>query len=218
MDETSSLNGTTIMKERQFYKKAHKLILQEGKTHQEVYDEFVISSKLGPETVAIMLSRVPTLKKLEQLKGLFSLYLGAAIALAGLRVAVLFMENQLEDITIAGSIFAFLLIAVVPLFVFLGIKLTKPEFLGGAATFTLACLIRSFFSEDYGGDATFYAIIALSVAVMVFTSILPLRMRTGYTQHVIDKEKPDGKIVKRFTYTFDDTKKVSRMEAFKENF
>ena len=205
------------MTERKFYKQAYQLIFKEGKTHQEVYDQFVKETKLGPESVARTLSMVPSKRKHESLKSVLMLFIGLVIGIAAIRLVVMFSTDQLEVMNIWTMIFAVLMIVGAPALAIYGSFNGKVYMFGGASFFIVCGIIRGFFSTDLGTEATQYAIIGMGVIAFILSSILPLRLRVGYEQKLIDKEK-EGKIVKRITYTFDDTKRVTRKQAFKENF
>jgi len=206
------------MTERQFYKKAYQLIFIEGKTHQEVYDAEEKESRLGPESVARSISMVPSKEKYASLKGLISIFLGLIATVALIRLVVMFAFDQLGDMTISAIIFAVFLIVISPLMGVYGAMKAKPYNMAGASFFITICIVRGFFSEDFGSPAILYITLALGIGIYICGTMIPRRMRAAYTKHVVDKEKEDGKIVKRITYTFDETTRMSRKEVLKENF
>lgn len=205
------------MTERKLYKKAYKFIFQEGHSHQEMYDLEHIESGLGPESVARTISMIPSQEKYASLKMFWMSYASIIALSAILRVIVMALEDQFNTMDITAIIFAFLLVILAPILAFYGSFQAKPTLFGLASMLILVGLIRGLWSTDLGGDATKYAIIGCYVIAMILGSLIPRRLRVGYTKHVVDKEK-DGKIVKRVTYSFDESKKMSRKEIFKENF
>jgi hypothetical protein len=205
------------MTERQFYKHAYKEIFNNRRTHQDVYDEEVKESLLGPETVARTISMTPSREKNDGLKGLWMTFIALVVIGAIMRIAIMVIYDQFSDLSITGLIFAGLLI-LSPILAFIGATKAKIFFYGFTTMIITAALIRAFFSDDYGSDELRYAMAGLAVVTFVLSSIIPRRLRVGYTRHVVDKEKDSGKIVKSVSYTFDETKKMSRKEVFKENY
>lgn len=205
------------MTERQFYKKVYQLIFVEGKSHQEVYAAEEKESRLGPESVARTISMVPSREKYQTLKGLLTLFVGSLLALALLRIVAIFAFGQLEDMSTWNMIFAATLVVFCPLMGVLGAMQAKPTLMAMASLFVTVCIIRGFFSEDFGSDIILYVSVALGVAAYIGGTMIPRKMRVGYNREVIEKEK-DGKMVKRVTYSFDESVKMSRKEVFKENF
>ena len=205
------------MTERKLYKKAYKYIFVEGHSHQELYDQEHIESGLGPESVARTLSMIPSQEKYASLKKFWMAFAGLIVLSAVLRLVVMVLKDQFSTMDTTALIFAGILVVLAPILAVVGALTAKPTLFGLASMLMFVGLFRGLWSEDLGGDASKYTIIACYVFALVLGSLIPRRLRVGYTKHVIDKEK-DGKIVKRITYSFDEDKKMSRTEIFKENF
>ncbi|MFT6502397.1 MAG: hypothetical protein ACJASQ_002523 [Crocinitomicaceae bacterium] len=206
------------MTERAFYKKAYQLIFKEGQTHQQVYDEHVKESQLGPETVARAVSMVPSKAKNDSLKPFWMAFIVLVIAMAGLRLMTLFQYDQLADGTVWNLIFAGLVIVIVPLFGIHAALSGKATSYSGASFFSMIAMVRGFFSDDFGTDTTHYIYAGMAVVLFVLGGLISRRLRAGYTKNIINHEKEDGKIVKRITYSFDESKKMTRKEIFKETY
>lgn len=205
------------MTERKLYKKAYKYIFEEGHTHQEMYDLEHIESGLGPESVARTISMIPSQEKYASLKVFWMSYAGIIALNAILRLVVMAIDDQFNTMDITALIFAGLLVVLAPILAFYGSFKAKPTIFGLASVLILVGLIRGLWSTDLGEDTTKFAIIGCYIIAIILGSLIPRRLRVGYTKHVVDKEK-DGKIVKRVTYSFDETKEMSRKEIFRENF
>ncbi|MDC0100372.1 hypothetical protein OAI90_08785 [Crocinitomicaceae bacterium] len=206
------------MTERAFYKKAYQLIFKEGQTHQQVYDEHVKESQLGPETVARSISIVPSKAKNDSLKPFWMAFIVLVIAMAGLRLMILFQYNQIADGTVWNLIFSGLVIVIVPLFGIHAALSGKAYSYTGASFFSMIAMVRGFFSDDFGTDTAHCIFLGMAVVLFVLGGLISRRLRAGYTKNLIDHEKEDGKIVKRITYSFDDAKKMTRKEFFKETY
>lgn len=205
------------MTERQFYKKVYKQIFKEGKTHQEVYDEEVKESLLGPESVARSVSMVPSKAKYESLKGLLTLFIIMAMMFATVRLIIFLMYNQMADASLTGLIFAGFVVLLIPPITVYSVKNAKLFLFGLVSLIAVAAIIRSYFSNDFGSETLQYLMVAFGIGIFILSSIIPRKMRVSYTQKIVDKEQ-DGKIVKRITYTFDESKSMTRKEIRKENF
>ena len=206
------------MTERAFYKKAYTLIFKEGETHQEVYDQNVKESQLGPETVARAISMVPSKAKNESLKPFWMAFILLVVAMAVLRITTLFKFDQLADGTLSTLIFAGIVIIIVPFFGIHAAMAGKATSYSGASFLSMIALIRGFFADDFGTETTHYIYIGMAVLLLILGGMISRRLRAGYTKNLIDHEKEDGKIVKRITYSFDESKKMTRKEIFKETY
>ena len=206
------------MTERAFYKKAYKLIFKEGKTHQEVYDQHVKESQLGPETVARAISMVPSKAKNESLKPFWTAFILLVVAMAVLRITTLFQYDQLVEGTLSTLIFAGIVIVIVPFFGIHAAMSGKATSYSGASLLSMIAVIRGFFAYDFGTETMHYTYIGMAVLLLILGGLISRRLRAGYTKNLIDHEKEDGKIVKRITYSFDESKKMTRKEIFKETY
>lgn len=206
------------MTERAFYKKAYKLIFKEDQTHQHVYDQYVKKSLLGPETVARAISMVPSKAKNESLKPFWTALIVLVIAMAGLRLTALFQYDQIATGSVWTLVFAALVILIVPFFGIHAAFSGKAYSYSGASFFSVIALTRGFFAGDFGTDMIHDIYIGMAIVLFILGGLISRRLRAGYTKHVVDHEKENGKIVKRITYTFDESKKMSRKEIFKETY
>lgn len=206
------------MTERAFYKKAYNLIFKEGQPHQEVYDQNVKESLLGPETVARSISMVPSKAKNESLKPFWSALIVLVIAMAALRLMAFVQNDQIATGSLWTLAFAALVIVIVPFFGIHAALSGKAYSYSGASFFSVIALTRGFFADDFGTDMMHNLYIGMAVILFILGGFISRRLRAGYTKHVVDYEKENGKFVKRITYTFDESKKMSRKEILKETY
>mgnify|MGYP001627142484 CR=1 FL=1 len=192
------------MKKSELNKNARRMILQEGLSHQSVFDELAPQSSIDKDKLAELIGIIPAKNRLNQNR----MWLNAMVVILAIIVAIRLLSitlfayfSELQPILIA---FAVILGIVVPAVGIFATLTSRFDMYRGLGILIGLSILRSFKDGEGQEPADFLVLIPFVIAV-VLAFYIPTRLKTNYKRVVISDEQGN----KSASYQFEDETKIS---------
>jgi len=204
------------MKKRQLKKEAYKLIVKEGRSHQETFEALRPQSSIGPEDLANEISKVPSKQKNNEFKTLRYILIGALGAVIILRIISIYALTLEMNLNTPLLLLGIILGIFVPVLGIIGILISKPETYSVVALLLILGIFRSLRQENVDlNDPITWAVLAPFILAIGLSFFLMFKLKTPFTKKVNKETSESGEIITKVQYTFEE-QKLSNSELLDE--
>ncbi|MFT5858811.1 MAG: hypothetical protein ACI865_000904 [Flavobacteriaceae bacterium] len=192
------------MTKREVRKTAYRHIVNEGKSHQQTYNDLRVATDTETDLLASEVSKIPSKNKRAKLKGLIYAYVGILALIITLRLLggmAFFEESRINQ---QGLLFFILLGIIAPIYGIYGALTARVESYTTLAAVLALNIFRSVRYEPNFEDPILLLGYLPFLAGIVLGIIIPMKLKTKYTKAVTKKEV-DGnmKSITKVTYEKD---------------
>lgn len=195
------------MTQRQMFTNAYRMIVKEGKSHQETFDELKPQAYSDLDQLAKEVSQTPSSQKVEETKSLRSIFMVVITLVFGLHILELVAIDNIE-----AHLAWYISMAVMSVgFWFLGIFAAlkaRIYMYRSCAGFLIITAILSLANTDYLTAIELILILALSVGGIVLAFVIPAKSKTPF-ERTVYKEMINGKEKSLFRFTFEQSNESS---------
>lgn len=191
------------MSRRKLRKKAHQLIVKEGLSHQQVFDDLRTECDFGLEKFAEDLSKFPSKARIEKTKNLRYVFIASLVLVSLLRIAGIFVLIQEMNLPFGFFIFGLLIALFVPVIGILAAILHHVNNYNGVAILMALGIFRGFTRGEIEFDMLTILLLIPFIVGIILAIYIPTQLKTSYkkTTSTIEKE---GKKFKKTDYQFEE--------------
>lgn len=190
------------MKKREVRKEVYQLIVKEGKSHQETFDELRESTGMNAEALAAEVSKVPSPARQDHHKALVFVYVGLLCLVILLRTLSIFTLSWTEGVQVKFLFLMVLVGVILPLSGIWGALTARSEMYQVVGVFLAISVFRGFTQGQFPLEALDILLLIPFVAVIILSFYIPYKLKTPY-QKMIRKMEADGMVTTKIEYVFD---------------
>jgi hypothetical protein len=175
------------MKKTELNKNARRMILQEGLTHQGVFDELVQKSQIDKDKLAELIAVIPSKNKLSQNK----VWINAMIVVLGvvilLRILSIWLFAFVSDWSPVLLLFAIIVGIVVPVVGIYASLTSRFDMYKGLGILMGLSILRSF-KDNSVQDYQFFLVLIPFIGAVALAFYIPYRLKVNYNRVVKEDE------------------------------
>ena len=200
------------MNKRQIRKEGHKAIFKEGKSHSETFMILRGKSKIDGNTIADILSGIPSKVKHEETKILWQIYVGVLSLIVLFRLFYMYLVAQQfglsDSVAVVILTTAFVFSVFVPILGIYGAITGRRHLLYGVAAFLIIGILRGIQRTNLGASIDTYVVFGLVAILLVLTIIIWSKWKTPYSKKIelIATDEGDKKSMR---YVFEESSNAS---------
>ncbi|WP_430406130.1 hypothetical protein [Fluviicola sp.] len=199
----------STLSKRELKKVAYQMILKEGKSHQETFENLRQTKSIPSDDLAELVAKIPSRQKLNERKVLNYIFIGLLVSVILLRSLSLLGLGTMMGMDMRFLLVALFAALVVPGIGIYGAVAGKTELYFSTGILLLLTVIRTIGNKNFTNqplDYVFFIPVVLAAAIAFY---LPGKLKTTYKK-TVEKNEVDGELKPVAVYRFEESNQFVR--------
>jgi hypothetical protein len=176
------------MKKSELNKVARKMILEEGRGHQHVFDELAPKSQIDKDKLAELIAVIPSKNKLSQHKVWITSMIVILSVIVLLRILSIWLFAYFSELPTVLLLFAIVLGIVVPAVGIYASLTSRFDMYKGLGILMGLSILRSF-KDSSVQDYQFFLVLIPFVVAVILAFYIPYLLKVNYKRVVVEDEQ-----------------------------
>lgn len=197
------------LSKRELKKVAYQMILKEGKSHQEAFDNLRQTRSIPSDNLAELIAKIPSRQKLDERKVLNYIFIGLLISVIILRGLSLLGLGTMMGMDMRFLLIALFAALVVPGIGIYGALTGRTEIYFSTGILLLLTVLRTIGNKNFTNEPLDYVFFIPVVLAAGLAFYLPGKLKTNYKK-TVGKKETDGEMKAVAVYKFEESSSFAR--------